>query len=232
MRDLRPLIFLGLLWVAFAPAQSQAIPDSLQPARASTAMVSSGHPDASRAALRVLRQGGNAVDAAVAVGFALAVVSPDAGNLGGGGFMVVRRPDGTATTWDFREKAPLGAWREMYTDGGRSSRVGHAAAGVPGTVAGLLAAHAADGRLPLADVIAPAVALAEGQWLSGRNAILFNRYRDDFRQFGSTAQLLRPRRRRAVAERASAGSSPTLPPCSAASRTRAPTGSTGAVPPT
>ena len=142
-------------------------------------------------ALRVLRRGGNAVDAAVAVGFALAVVSPDAGNLGGGGFMVIRRPDGTATTWDFRETAPLRAWREMY-QGGRSSRVGHAAAGVPGTVAGLVAAHAAEGRLPLADVIAPAVALAERQYLTGRNAILFNRYRDDFRQFESTARYFVP----------------------------------------
>ncbi len=155
-------------------------------------MVSSGHPEASKAALRVLRQGGNAVDAAVAVGFALAVVSPDAGNLGGGGFMVIRRPDGTATTWDFREKAPLAAWREMYAEGGRSSRVGHAAAGVPGTVAGLVAAHAAEGRLPLADVIAPAIALAERQYLTGRNAILLNRYRDDFRPFESTARYFVP----------------------------------------
>ena len=150
-------------------------------------MVSTGHPEASRAGLRVLRQGGNAVDAAVAIGFALSVVSPDAGNLGGGGFMVIRRADGSATSWDFREVAPQRAWRELYVEGNSSQR-GHRAVGVPGTVAGLLAAHAAEGRLPLADVIGPAIALAEGQYLSGRNAILFNRYRDDFSAFASTAR--------------------------------------------
>ena len=175
--------------VSASPGPAPPAPaDSLEPAVARTAMVSSGHPEASRAALQILRRGGNAVDAAVATGFALAVVSPDAGNLGGGGFMVIRRPDGTATTWDFRETAPAAAWREMYAEGGLSSQVGHAAAGVPGTVAGLVAAHAAEGRLPLADVVAPAIALAQGQFLSGRNAILLNRYRDEFREFESTAR--------------------------------------------
>ena len=188
-RQVLHIVFAVLILSGLArPSWAAAPPDSLEPAVARTAMVSSGHPEASRAALRILRQGGNAVDAAVAVGFALAVVSPDAGNLGGGGFMVIRRPDGTATTWDFREKAPLAAWREMYASGGRSSQRGHAAVGVPGTVAGLVAAHAAEGRLPLADVVAPAVALAERQFLSGRNAILLNRYRDDFLAFESTAR--------------------------------------------
>ncbi len=185
---LRIVLALFVLSAAPATAVPLAAADSLEPVVARTAMASTGHPDASRAALQILRQGGNAVDAAVATGFALAVVSPDAGNLGGGGFMVIRRPDGTATTWDFRETAPSGAWREMYTDGGLSSQVGHAAAGVPGTVAGLIAAHTAEGRLPLADVLAPAIELAQGQFLSGRNAILFNRYRDEFRQFESTAR--------------------------------------------
>ena len=165
-----------------------SVADSLEPARAPSAMVSTGHPEASKAGLHALRQGGNAVDAAVAIGFALAVVSPDAGNLGGGGFLVLRRADGSATSWDFREKAPLAAWREMYDGTGISSQRGHRAVGVPGTVAGLLAAHAAEGRLPLADVIGPAIRLAEGQWLSGRNAILFNRYRSDFQTFASTAR--------------------------------------------
>ena len=164
------------------------VADTTKPAVAPSAMVASGHPDASRAALQVLRQGGNAVDAAVATGFALAVVSPDAGNLGGGGFMVVRRADGTSTTWDFRETAPAAARRDMYTTGGRSSQRGHAAAGVPGTVAGLVAAHAAEGRLPLADVVAPAIALAQRQYLSGRNAILFNRYRLHFLEYESSAR--------------------------------------------
>ena len=166
-----------------------AIADTLEPALATGAMVSTGHPEASKIGLRVMRQGGNAVDAAVAIGFALAVVSPDAGNLGGGGFLVLRREDGSVTSWDFREKAPLRAYDDLYVDTGASSQVGHLAAGVPGTVAGLLAAHAAEGRLPLADLIEPAIALAERQYLSGRNAILLNRYRDDFAAFPSSAKV-------------------------------------------
>lgn len=152
-------------------------------------MVVTGHPEASKVGLRILRQGGNAVDAAVGIGFALAVVLPDAGNVGGGGFLVLRQSDGAATSWDFRERAPLGAWREMYAgDGAASSTRGHLAAGVPGTVAGLLAAHEAHGRLPLADLVEPAIRLAEGQWLTERNALLFNRYRGDFEAFPSTAR--------------------------------------------
>ena len=151
-------------------------------------MVVSGHPEASKVGLAVLRRGGNAVDAAVAVAFALAAVSPDAGNLGGGGFLVLRRADGTATSWDFREQAPNGAWREMYAGrGAASSTVGHLAVGVPGTVAGLAAAHAAHGSLPWAGLVDPAVRLAEVQVLTGRNAVLLNQYRDDFARFPSTA---------------------------------------------
>lgn len=152
-------------------------------------MVATGHPEASKVGLRVLRAGGNAVDAAVAIGFALAVVGPDAGNLGGGGFIVLRRDDGSATSWDFRERAPLAARRDLYTSAGASSQTGHLAAGVPGTVAGLLAAHAAEGRLPLEDLLDPAIQLAEGHFLTGRNAILFNRYRSDFARFESTARV-------------------------------------------
>ena len=137
----------------------------------------------------MLRRGGNAVDAAVAVAFALAAVSPDAGNLGGGGFLVLRRADGTATSWDFREQAPAGAWREMYAGrGAASSTLGHLAVGVPGTVAGLAAAHAAHGTLPWADLVDPAVGLAERQVLTGRNAVLLNQYRDDFARFPSSAE--------------------------------------------
>ena len=169
-----------------------AVADSLEPARAPTAMVSTGHPEASRVGLRVLREGGNAVDAAVAIGLAMAVVSPDAGNLGGGGFLVLRRADGSATSWDFRETAPGRAWREMYVEGNSSQR-GHRAAGVPGTVAGLLAAHEAEGRLPREALVDPAIRLAEGQYLSGRNAVLLNRYRDDFAAFASTARYFTKR---------------------------------------
>ena len=167
--------------------------DTIRPATAPTAMVATGHPEASRAGLATLQAGGNAVDAAVAVGFALAVVLPDAGNVGGGGFLVLREPDGAATSYDFRERAPARASRDMYVgaDGrvvrGRST-TGHLAVGVPGTVAGLLRAHADHGRLPLADVMAPAIRLAEGHYLTPRTAMLFTRYRDDFAAHASTAR--------------------------------------------
>jgi len=128
------------------------------------AMVASVHPIASEIGAAIMRQGGNAVDAAVAVGFALAVVHPAAGNLGGGGFMLVHLADGTALALDFRERAPELASREMYLDSTglptRASITGHRASGVPGSVHGLVTAHERLGALPLAKVMAPAIRLA------------------------------------------------------------------------
>lgn len=128
------------------------------------AMVVSGHPIASAIGRDILRKGGNAVDAAVAVGFALAVVHPEAGNIGGGGFMVIRLADGTVRALDYRETAPGRATRDMYLDeyGEPTDRsvTGHLAAGVPGSVAGMAEAHRALGRLPWAEVVEPAVRLA------------------------------------------------------------------------
>jgi gamma-glutamyltranspeptidase/glutathione hydrolase len=128
------------------------------------AMVVSGHPLASAIGRDVLRQGGNAVDAAIAIGFALAVVHPEAGNIGGGGFMVIRLADGVVRTLDYRETAPAAATRDMYLDaqGNPSdrSRTGHLSAGVPGSVAGLAEAHRAHGRLSWATLVEPAVRLA------------------------------------------------------------------------
>ena len=114
----------------------------------------------------VLARGGNAVDAAVATAFALAVTYPSAGNIGGGGFMIVRPPTGAATTFDFREKAPLTSTPKMYlkADGSidRSlTAAGYLAPGVPGTVRGLEAAHKKFGKLSWKDVVSPAVELAE-----------------------------------------------------------------------
>ena len=113
---------------------------------------------------QILAKGGNAVDAAVAVGFALAVVHPEAGNLGGGGFMLVRLADGTHAALDYREAAPGRASHDMYLDRSGSptalSDKGALAAGVPGSVAGLTEAHRKYGRLPFRDVIEPAVRLA------------------------------------------------------------------------
>jgi gamma-glutamyltranspeptidase/glutathione hydrolase len=130
----------------------------------STTMVVSGSPIASEVGRDILRRGGNAVDAAVAVGFALAVVHPEAGNIGGGGFMVIRLHNGTVKTLDYREMAPSGASRDMYLDaqGQPTDRsvTGHLAAGVPGSVAGMVEAHARLGRLPLAELIEPAIRLA------------------------------------------------------------------------
>ena len=131
-------------------------------ATADTAMVATAHPLATEVGIDILQQGGNAVDAAVAVNFALAVVYPRAGNIGGGGFMVHRATDGTVTTLDYREAAPAAASRDMYLDAAGNviegkSRYGHAAVGVPGTVAGLLTAHERYGSLPLATLIEPSV---------------------------------------------------------------------------
>jgi len=121
---------------------------------------------ATEIAVEVLRSGGNAVDAAVAVHFALAVVNPAAGNIGGGGFMLVRLADGTTAALDFREKAPLAATRDMFLDslGALTERslIGHLASGVPGSVAGMWEAHQRFGTLPWAALVAPAVDLAVG----------------------------------------------------------------------
>ena len=131
----------------------------------SHAVVVSGNEIASQVGRDILRAGGNAVDAAVAVGFALTVVHPEAGNIGGGGFMVIRLKDGGVFTLDYREVAPAAATRNMYMDlrgnPTQLSIVGHLAAGVPGSVAGLAEAHRRFGKLPWRDVVQPAVALAE-----------------------------------------------------------------------
>lgn len=127
-------------------------------------MVVSGSPLASAVGRDILEKGGNAVDAAVAIGFALAVVHPEAGNLGGGGFMLIRQADGTVSALDYREMAPAAASRDMYLDADGNptdkSLVGALAAGVPGAVAGLAEAHHKFGRLSWHDVVEPAVRLA------------------------------------------------------------------------
>ncbi|HEV7388777.1 MAG TPA: gamma-glutamyltransferase [Gemmatimonadaceae bacterium] len=128
------------------------------------AMVASNSRLASEAGAEILKQGGNAVDAAVATGFALAVAYPEAGNLGGGGYMVVRMADGRVAALDYREAAPLAASRDMYVaaDGKLTgeSVIGPKASGVPGAVAGMLEAHRRYGSLPIATVLGPALKLA------------------------------------------------------------------------
>jgi gamma-glutamyltranspeptidase / glutathione hydrolase len=149
--------------VASAPAGSRAA--SRAPVHALHGIVGSSEVHASAAGIEILKAGGNAVDAAVATGFALAVTHPEAGNIGGGGFMVIRLADGRETTIDYREKAPRRATRDMFLDErGKPvddrSRIGSLACGVPGSVAGLALAERQYGRLTLARVMGPAIALA------------------------------------------------------------------------
>jgi len=128
------------------------------------AIVASNNRLAAEVGAQVMKQGGNAVDAAVATGFALAVTFPEAGNLGGGGYMVIRMADGRTDALDYRETAPLAATRDMYVGANGKvngeSVIGPKASGVPGAVAGMIEAHRKYGRLPISRVIAPAIRLA------------------------------------------------------------------------
>ena len=157
------------LWtfaLALAVLPIDVVAQTAEPVRASTGMVVSQHWLASEVGRDVLAAGGNAIDAAIATGFALAVVHPTAGNIGGGGFMVVRFPNGQTTAIDFREKAPLASFPEMWLDekGEYSSDVHHRSAksvGVPGTVAGFERAHKLYGDMDWQRLVSPAVAIAE-----------------------------------------------------------------------
>lgn len=160
---------------------------------AEQAMVVAAHPLASEIGLKILKKGGNAVDAAIAVQYALAVVYPVAGNIGGGGFMVVRMSDGATNTLDFREKAPGAASRDMYLDENkdvipRLSIDGHLAAGVPGSVAGMEAAFQRYSKLKdFKALIEPAIALArDGFALTEKQANGLNRSRAAFIKFNTT----------------------------------------------
>jgi len=164
MKALRKYLILQLLvfWVATAGV---CLADGLRPVHAKHAIVVSVHPEAAKAGADIMRRGGNAVDAAVATGFALAVVHPAAGNIGGGGFMLIRFANGEIHFVDFREEAPKAATRDMYLDAKgniipNASLIGYKAIGVPGSVAGLVYAQKHWGKLPLKTVMAPAIRLA------------------------------------------------------------------------
>ena len=149
-------------------------------------MVVSAHHETSRIGIAVLRKGGNAVDAAVATEFALAVCYPEAGNIGGGGFMLIREADGNTDLIDYREKAPLKASRDMYLDPSGNVVEGlstetHMASGVPGTVDGMINIHSKYGILPFKDVIQPAIDLARiGFPISEGQAADFNGNKENF----------------------------------------------------
>jgi gamma-glutamyltranspeptidase/glutathione hydrolase len=182
------VIFLSLLLVSASFSEG-----GRTPLRVKNGIVTSSSKLASEAGVAVLKQGGNAVDAAIATAFALAVTWPSAGNIGGGGFMVYHGDDGHATTFDFREKAPLAATQRMYLglDGNvvdNSNHIGPLAVGVPGTVAGLYKAHQELGSLPWADLVAPAVKLArDGIPISYSLYTGFVRSKDRFDQYPSSS---------------------------------------------
>lgn len=174
---------------------SQAIAEGGRtPVYAKNGIVSSASRLASEVGVGALKQGGNAVDAAIATAFALAVTWPTAGNIGGGGFMVYHGEDGDATTFDFREKAALAATERMYLglDGqvvNNSNHFGPLAVGVPGTVAGLWLAHQRRGSLPWEDLIEPAIKLArEGIPITYSLASGFSRNANRFQQYDSSAR--------------------------------------------
>ncbi|MBI3652447.1 MAG: gamma-glutamyltransferase [Acidobacteria bacterium] len=154
-----------LLALSFLFSLPQARATAPEPVRARHGMVASVSAIASQVGVDIMKRGGNAIDAAVAVALALAVTWPSAGNLGGGGFMVIRQANGDAEIIDYRERAPLASSRDMYLDQDGNvikdaSTVGYRAAGVPGTVAGAYLAHQRHGKLPWAVVVEPARRLA------------------------------------------------------------------------
>ncbi|RUU07477.1 gamma-glutamyltransferase, partial [Mesorhizobium sp. M6A.T.Ca.TU.002.02.2.1] len=162
----RTLIAVSLsLTLTFAPLVA-AFAASPQPAKGEHGMVVTAQHLASEVGVEVLKKGGNAVDAAVAVGYALAVVYPNAGNIGGGGFMTIRFKDGRSTFLDFRERAPLASTKTMYLDkDGKpvkgASLNGYLAVGVPGSVAGFEMAREKYGTLTRQDLMAPAIRYAK-----------------------------------------------------------------------
>jgi gamma-glutamyltranspeptidase/glutathione hydrolase len=154
-----------LLPAALASIAPTHLAAAVHPVRAPHAMVASVHELASRAGVEMMQAGGDAVDAAVATGFALAVVHPQAGNLGGGGFMLIRMTDATVRFIDYREKAPAAATADMYLDARgnvieNASLLGYKAIAVPGSVAGMVFAAKKYGKLPLERIMSPAIKLA------------------------------------------------------------------------
>jgi gamma-glutamyltranspeptidase/glutathione hydrolase len=187
-------ICLGV--IAGTPASVQSAP---APTRGRHAMVASQHELASKIGVDILKRGGNAVDAAIAVGIALAVVYPEAGNIGGGGFMLIRTSDGTNRAIDYREMAPKAATRDVFVQsngdlirGEGSSTIGYRASGVPGTLAGFDLAFKkyGSGRVRWADLVRPARLLAKnGYVLTHRLAELFKSYREHLEKYEESKRI-------------------------------------------
>jgi gamma-glutamyltranspeptidase/glutathione hydrolase len=183
----------------FIPANAKVYAAWREPVRAQHAMVASQHELASKIGADIMKRGGNAVDAAIAVGLALAVVYPEAGNLGGGGFMLIRFKDGKTTAIDYREMAPAAATRDVFVDkngnlirGEGSSTIGYRASGVPGTPAGFDYAFKkyGSGKLKWADLVEPSRKLAQdGYVLSFRLANLFKSYKNNLEKYEDSKKI-------------------------------------------
>lgn len=181
--------FLLVLLFALTNCRSQIVPFPYvigKEAAGDSAMVVTAHPLATKTGIEVLRKGGNAVDAAIAVHFALAVVYPQAGNIGGGGFMIFRGKEGKTDALDYREKAPAAATETMYLDSAgnilpNKSRIGGLACGVPGSVDGMWKAHKKYSRLSWGELVTPAIELAEkGYQITEQEAQNLNEERFSF----------------------------------------------------
>lgn len=196
------LISILLIWAfAFAgpPLSNKVFAARPAPVRARHGMVASQHELASKIGVKIMKKGGNAVDAAVAVGIALAVVYPEAGNIGGGGFMLIRAANGEVRAIDYREMAPQAAHRDIYVDksgvlikGNGSSTVGYRASGVPGTLAGFEVAFKkyGSGKVKWRDLVEPAILLAKnGYVLSNRLAELFKTYKETLSLFEDSKRI-------------------------------------------
>lgn len=182
----KQLIFLLLLLILLTCKQNKVNYVANKKAQSEETMVVSAHPLATKAGKRILSQGGNAMDAAVTIQMALAVVYPRAGNLGGGGFLLFQDSTGKTTSLDFREKAPKLASRDMYLDASGEvipdlSKLGHLAVGIPGSVHGLLTAIKYGAIKDLKVLLAPAISLAKnGFRISESEAERLNKYKADF----------------------------------------------------
>jgi gamma-glutamyltranspeptidase / glutathione hydrolase len=176
--------------------ESWRFPADAEPVTAANGMVVTTDEHATRVGLDILQAGGTAMDAAIAVSFALAVVNPAAGNIGGGGFMVTRLADGETSALDYRERAPLAATRDMYLDaaGELSDRsvLGHLAAGVPGTVMGMWEAHQRHATMEWGELVQPAIDLAEGFEVRDRLARSLRGSRQSLSIYETTREIFLP----------------------------------------
>lgn len=193
------LLIVSAFLFSFAPASTRGSVAFREPVRGRHAMVAAQHELASKIGVEIMKKGGNAVDAAIAVGLALAVVYPEAGNIGGGGFMLIRTASGETHAIDYREMAPIAAGRDVYIDkdgnlisGEGSSTIGYRASGVPGTLAGFDLAFRkyASHKIKWRDLVEPARLLAQnGYVLSYRLAELFKSYKDTLSKYEDSKRI-------------------------------------------